>query len=435
MPKVAFYTLGCKVNQYETDAMMGLFKSKGYEIVDFEDIADVYIINTCTVTGEGARKSRQIIRRAVKKNPEAVIAVVGCYAQISPEKVIDIPGVDVIVGTNNKSRIVELVEQSRKSSLPLIHVNDIKKETEFEEISPYLYRGRTRAFLKIQEGCNQFCSYCIIPYARGPIRSRDPERILEEAYKLAEQGFKEIVLTGINLGAYGKDLDEHSINLEDIIKIICPIQGIERIRLSSIEPTEITENLIEAIKKYYKVCNHLHIPLQSGSLDILEKMNRPYTPDEYKRIINRVREEIPDVSITTDIMVGFPGETHHHFEETLRFVKEVTFSRIHVFKYSRRPGTPAASFSNQVPAKEKELRSQTLMKLAHLQEIDYYKAFIGRNLKVLVEQEFKGVNGFLEGYTDNYIPVCLKGDLSLQGEIVAVKLLEIKDKYVLGERI
>ena len=361
MPSAAFYTLGCKVNQYETDAMMGLFESKGYKLVDFDDTADVYVINTCTVTSQGARKSRQIIRRAVKKNPDSIIAVVGCYSQVAEEEIKKIEGVDLILGTKDKHKIVELVEsiaKSHRNLSPFVHVCDISKLNVFEEISPYIYKERTRAFIKIQEGCEQYCSYCIIPYARGPARSREPKAILREAKKLSERGFKEIVLTGIHLGTYGKGLNNEKITnkgigLEYILKELIKIDGIERIRLSSIEPTEISKELIDIMKNSSKICPHLHIPLQSGSYKILKKMNRPYTPEQYKKIISKIREEIKDVAISTDVMVGFPGETQDLFDETLKFIEEIGFSRTHIFKYSPHPETLAASLPDQVPSKVK----------------------------------------------------------------------------------
>ncbi len=440
MHSVAFYTLGCKVNQYETDAMMGLFESKGYKLVNFNDAADVYVINTCTVTSEGARKSRQVIRRAIKKNPESIVAVVGCYSQIAAKEIEKIKGVDLIVGTKEKHKIVELIERTAKSHrnlLPFVHVKDINNLNVFEEISPYIYKERTRAFVKIQEGCNQYCSYCIIPYARGPIRSRKLKEILKEVKELSNKGFKEIVLTGIHLGIYGKGSNDEKINnkeigLKNILEELIKIEGIERIRLSSIEPTEVSEEIIYIMKNSGKVCPHLHIPLQSGSREILNKMNRPYNPDQYRKIVSRIREGVKDVAITTDIMVGFPGETQDLFEETLRFVQEIEFSRTHIFKYSPHYGTAAASLPDQVPSKVKDIRSSILENIAKEQEYKFYKGFLGRTLKVLIEQEYNKSDNLMTGYTENYIPVNLSCNHTLQGTIQDVKLKELKEGYVFG---
>ncbi|MDI3534433.1 MAG: threonylcarbamoyladenosine tRNA methylthiotransferase MtaB [Thermosediminibacterales bacterium] len=437
MKTVAFYTLGCKVNQYETDAMAGLFKKQGYKISDFKSPADIYVINTCAVTEEAARKSRQVIRRAVKMNPDAVIAVVGCYSQIAAERVLKIPGVDLVIGSKNRHQIVELVEKLDKTKTkPLLEVEDIMKAREFEEIFEYTYKEKTRAFLKIQEGCNQFCTYCIIPYARGPIRSRRPENVFREAENLAKQGFKEVVITGVHLGAYGKELKDENVDIGDIVEEISKIEGIERIRISSIEPMEITDDLIERLAGIKKVCRHYHIPLQSGSKKILKWMNRRYTPDNFRHIVDAFRSKIPEVSISTDIMVGFPGETDELFDETMRFVEDVTFSRIHVFKYSKRAGTPAANFPNQVTKRKKEERSHKLIKLAQEQEKEYNKRFLGKTLKVLIEQEMNTGEGTqYEGLSDNYIRIYIKHKGLKKGEIYNVKIKRIENSHVIGELI
>ncbi|HHY13486.1 MAG TPA: tRNA (N(6)-L-threonylcarbamoyladenosine(37)-C(2))-methylthiotransferase MtaB, partial [Thermoanaerobacterales bacterium] len=432
MPSIAFYTLGCKVNQCESDAMIGLFKNKGYELVDFSDIADIYVINTCTVTKGGARKSRQIIRRAIKRNPQSIVVAVGCYPQVAVEEIKKIKGVDLILGTRDKNKIFELVENMVEpcQSSPLVHVSDINKINEYEEISPFIYNKRTRAFIKVQEGCNQYCSYCIIPYARGPIRSRKVEEVLYEAEKLSSKGFKEVVLTGIHLGAYGKGryderIDDKEIDLLYLLQELTKLEKIKRIRLSSIEPTEISAGLIDMIKNNEKICPHLHIPLQSGSKEILEKMNRPYTPEEFKAIVKNIREEVRDISITTDIMVGFPGETKEHFNETLTFVKEIGFSSIHVFKYSLHSGTVASTFPNQVPSKTKDKRSRILTDVAKKQECGFYEKYLGETLKVLVEQEYGKRENHVIGYTQNYIPVFFEGNIDLKGTIQNIKLMGI----------
>lgn len=431
MKKVAFYTLGCKVNQYETDAMAGLFEQKGYEIVDFNEKADVYVINTCGVTGEAAKKSRKSIRKAIRKNPNAVVAVAGCYAQTELEEIKRIPGVDVVIGTARKGDIVNLVEKAGESKKPIDVVKDILKVNEYEKISPFKRKEKTRAFLKIQEGCNQFCAYCIIPYARGPIRSRDPEDVVGEAAKLVEQGYKEIVLTGINLVMYGRDLPD--VDLKHIVKLIHNIQGLERIRLSSIEPVGITEDLIEGITSLPKVCPHFHIPLQSGSDVVLKKMNRRYTTQHYRHIISSLRQRIPDVSITTDIIVGFPGETEREFEKTCFFAEEMGFSKIHVFKYSKRKGTPAASMKAQVPEHEKRRRSSKLLMLSRRMEREYIDKFIGSIKDIIIEKEARGKRGLTEGITDNYIRVWVAHNNPAQGEVLKVKLIKREEDHAVGE--
>lgn len=432
MGSVAFYTLGCKVNQYETEAMGEIFEKAGYTIVGSEDKADVYVINTCTVTNLGDRKSRQFIRRAKRINPEAIIAVVGCYAQTAPDEVLSIEGVNIILGTNDRHKILAYVEKAMDEKEDKINaVVDIMQIKEFENLSIAEIKGKTRAYLKIQEGCNQYCAYCIIPYARGPIRSRRLEDIMEEVKRLAENGFKEIILTGIHVASYGKDLDNRS--LLDVIDAIHSVEGIERIRLSSIEPTIMTHEFIKRLLEYDKVCPHFHLSLQSGCTKTLERMNRKYTAQEYNEIVDRIREYMPKVSITTDIMVGFPGETQEEFEATLDFVKKIQFSQIHVFKYSPRKGTPAAKFLDQVSSAEKNKRSEALIKLAHESMIDYHRQFINEVKDVLFET--RTADHTFEGFTDNYIKVVCTTHQDLKGQIVRVKLRELKDDLMIGEII
>lgn len=433
MKKIAFYTLGCKVNQYETDSLAGLFEQKGYEIVDFDEKADVYVINTCSVTNESARKSRKAIRRAVRKNPEAIVAVVGCYAQTETERIKKIPGVDVIIGTANRKDIIDLVEKARNAEKPLTVVRDIMKVDEYEKISPIGRTEKTRAFLKIQEGCSEFCSYCIIPYARGPVRSRDLKDIVLETQRLAREGFKEIVLTGINLVMYGRDLGNTS--LVDVIERVHGVKGIERIRLSSIEPMGITEDLITLLTSLPKICPHFHIPLQSGSDVILKKMNRRYTTREYEEIIQAIREKIPEASITTDIIVGFPGETQNEFQKTYCFAKKIKFSRIHVFKYSQRKGTPASRMKPQVSSEEKRRRSAVLIQLSEELEKDYIDRFIGRVMEVIVEKKVKEMEGFFEGLTDNYIRVVFPLKRGKQGDLLKLRLIKRENSCVFGEPV
>jgi len=339
MDKVAFYTLGCKVNQYETEAMEEIFEKNDYVIVNSDEIADIYVINTCTVTNLSDRKSRQFISRAKKLNKDAIIAVVGCYSQVSPDEVEKIEGVDVIIGTTERNRILELCEKAKVENQRINIVRNIKSQKEFEPINIDDIKSKTRAYIKIQDGCSQFCSYCIIPYARGPIRSRSLDEIVEETQKLANAGFKEVVLTGIHVASYGKDTDKTP--LVKVLEEVGKVKGIDRIRLSSLEPTLIDENFMKSILKIGKVCDHFHLSLQSGSDTVLKRMNRKYTTSEYRNIVSIIRKYMPNAGITTDIIVGFPGETEDEFNETLDFVKEIGFSRIHVFKYSPRKGTPA----------------------------------------------------------------------------------------------
>ncbi|EMT38185.1 threonylcarbamoyladenosine tRNA methylthiotransferase MtaB [Thermoanaerobacter thermohydrosulfuricus] len=429
---VAFYTLGCKVNQYETEVMAELFKKAGYEVVDFNEKADVYVINTCTVTNRSDMKSRQEIRKARKKNPDALVVAVGCYVQVSPEEAFSLPEVDIAIGTKNKDKIVELVEEFTQKNQKLSVVNNIMTQKEYEEFGVTAYTERTRAYIKIQDGCNQYCTYCIIPYARGPVRSRDPKKVLDEVKRFADSGYKEIVLTGIHIASYGKDLK--NIGLLDIIKMIHEIDGIKRIRLSSIEPTFLTEEFVKEIANLPKMCRHYHVSLQSGCDETLKRMGRRYTTKEYKSVIDRLREYIKDVAITTDVMVGFPGETEEEFLKTYKFVEEICFSKMHVFKYSRRKGTRAYNFPNQVANHIKEDRSKKLIELSNRCEYKFMESFIGKTLEVLFEQPVKNMEGYVEGLTDNYLSVAVKGDRKLlRNEIFPVKIKEIKDNLLIGE--
>lgn len=431
MSKVAFHTLGCKVNQYETEAMAELFEKDGYEIVHEDEIADVYVINTCTITNLGDRKSRQFIRRAKNKNPEAVIAVVGCYAQTAPEEVMGIDEVDIVIGTKDRNKIVELSHQVIEKREKINIVTDIMKQHEFEEMKIENIEGKTRAFLKIQEGCNQFCSYCIIPYARGPIRSRKLDAVLSEVEKLSKNGFKEVVLTGIHVASYGKDIGE--IRLIDVIEKVHEVVGIERIRLSSIEPTIMTKDFLDRLIKLPKVCDHFHLSLQSGSDSVLKRMNRKYTTKEYKKIAELIREYMPNVGITTDIIVGFPGETEEEFIETCKFVDDIGFSRIHVFPYSPRKGTPASRHKNQISGDIKHQRSKELIKIGEENTQKFNNKFIGTTLNVLFEERAKSDSEFIEGYTTNYIRVLSKGSNSLEGKILPVKLENIQGDNLIGK--
>lgn len=418
MPLVAFNTLGCKVNQFETEVMEGLFKSHGYQIVDFSQYADVYVINTCSVTHLGEKKSRQIIRRAARINPEAIIAVTGCYAQVSPDQVAAIEDVDVIVGTQQRQRIVELVEQAAGSRQKINIVTNIMNADQFEDIPLFGVPERTRAFLKIQEGCTNFCTYCIIPYARGPLRSRPLASVASEAAKLAAAGFKEIVLTGIHLGAYGRDTDSR-LSLVDAVKTVLGIDGIMRLRLSSLESIEVSDELIAIMQNAPRLCQHLHLPLQAGNDQILAAMNRQYTTADYRRLIEGIRQKLPDIAISTDIIVGFPGENDAMFNDAMAFVDSIGFARTHIFPYSRRSGTPAAEYQGQVPDEIKKRRVQEMQILADRHTVAFQKKFNGRKLAVLFETEDKGT---VEGLTGNYIRVYASGTSATAGSLRMVRL-------------
>lgn len=431
MKRAAFYTLGCKVNQYETEAMIESFENAGYETVEYNEYADVYIINTCTVTNMGDRKSRQIIRRALDINPDAFVAVVGCYSQIAPKEVLDIPGVSLVVGTNERNRIVELVEYAMEKDEKLNLVNEIMEVREFEEMSIRNYKSRTRAFLKIQEGCDQYCTYCIIPYARGHIRSRRPESIIAEVKELAESGFREVVLTGIHVASYGKDLGGTS--LIDIIEKVHGVDGIQRIRMSSVDPNVMTDEFIGRLKNLPKICRHFHLSLQSGCDATLKRMNRKYTTEEYKRVVGKLREAFADVAITTDLIVGFPGETEEEFQETAAFIDEISFSGMHVFKYSPRKGTPASKFKDQVKPQVKDARSRIITEIARKNEEKFKKSFIGKSMKVLYEQPIDEKHSLYEGLTDNYIRVVSESGCDIKGKIIETVLLELKEDHMTGK--
>lgn len=432
---VAIYTLGCKVNQTESAAIAEMFKGRGYTITDFNQAADVYIINTCTVTHLGDRKSRQMIRRAAKTNPNAVIVVTGCYAQTSPGEVLEIPGVDLVVGTGDKNRIVELVEKSaEKMPQPVNAVTDIFAQQEFKELPTAAENGKTRAFIKVQEGCNNYCAYCIIPYARGPLRSRRPESIIAEIKKLVERGFKEVVLTGIHTGAYGLDFNDGT-DLATLVEKILTVPDLARLRLSSVEPNDITPELIDIAAKSKVFCRHLHIPLQSGDDTVLKNMRRRYTTQQFAQLIKDIREKIPDIAITTDVIVGFPGETDQMFENTYQFCQDIAFAGMHVFKYSPRKGTAAADFPNQVPAPKKEERSKRLVALAKKMAQNYGQKFVGQNVEVLVEQPVAGKVSFWEGLTDTYLRVEFAADGDLHGKFVLVQLTAYRDERLCGKML
>ncbi len=425
MKKVAFHTLGCKVNQYETHAMMELFKNAEYEIVSDKEFADVYVINTCTVTNVGDRKSRQFIRKMKTLNPDAVVAVVGCYAQVAPEEVENLEGVDIVIGTHGRKEIVRLVENKDEDRGGQF-VGDIMQVYEFEDLSLTEYEGKTRAFIKIQEGCNQYCTYCIIPYARGNIRSRNQELVLEEVNRLAKAGYQEVVLTGIHIASYGKDLQEENYFLE-LLRAINEIPGILRIRLSSLEPNLITNSFLKELQKVNKLCPHFHLSLQSGSDEVLKRMNRKYTRAEYHEAINLIRKYYDSPALTTDVIVGFPGETEKEFEATYDFVENLGFSEIHVFKYSPKKGTPAAKYKEQINGNIKQQRSERLISLGERLKKEYMNSFIGKSEEVLFES-FEPESETHTGFTTRYIKVKGKADKELPNDIQPVKILNIKEE-------
>jgi len=433
---VAVYTLGCKVNQNESYAIINLFKKAGYREVPFDHQADVYVINSCTVTHLADRKSRQMIRRAVKANPDAIVVVTGCYAQTAPGEVADIPGVDVVVGTRDRARLVDLVEQVKETQRPVRVVTDIKDAEVFEEISWETEQShRVRAYLKIQEGCNRFCSYCIVPYARGPVRSRPVGQVIQAARDLVGLGYKEIVLTGIHTGAYGMESSE-GVDLSTLIEKLLCIQGLHRLRISSIEPNEINDRLLGLMAEVPSLCRHLHVPLQSGDDAVLQRMNRVYRAEDYRNLVRKMRKKIPGLAVTTDVIVGFPGETDEAFSHTYHFVEEIKFSSLHVFKYSPRKGTPAADFSDQVAAVIKEKRSKELISLGKRLSEEYAKKNVGHTLEVLVEKQVPvGGQDYWEGHTDNYLTVKFPSDQSLKGQLINVRLDKYKDGAVFGHLV
>ncbi|MGL5380830.1 tRNA (N(6)-L-threonylcarbamoyladenosine(37)-C(2))-methylthiotransferase MtaB [Clostridium sp.] len=433
--KVAFSTLGCRVNVYESEAMAEKFLREGYEVVDFSEVADVYVINTCTVTNMGDKKSRQIISRARRLNEDAVIAAVGCYSQIAPKEVSEIPGVDVVLGTRNKGDVVYYVNKARDEGKSQVYVEGVLKNKKFEDLNIEEYQDKTRAFLKIQDGCNRFCTYCIIPYTRGSVCSKDPKKVIEEVTKLAEHGFKEIILSGIHTASYGLDL-EGTITLVDLIEEIEKVNGIERIRIGSIEPAFFTEEVIEKMKGFKKLCPHFHLSLQSGADATLKRMNRRYSAKEYEEAVELLRETMPTVSISTDVIVGFPGETDEEFNETYEFLKRIKLTKTHVFKYSQRKGTKAADMPNQLDGSIKEQRSKLLIELNDKNEREFTEKFIGEKMDVLIEQEVKGKENVYEGYTRNYIKVhvpCTCSDIT--GKIVEVNIKETNGEIAIAELV
>ena len=429
--KVAFSTLGCRVNTYESEAMAEKFVREGYEIVEFNEKADVYVINTCSVTNMGDKKSRQIISKARRLNEEAIIAAVGCYSQIAPNEVSAIEGVDVVLGTRNKGDIVYYVNKARDEQKQQIQVGEVLKNKEFEDLSIEEYQDKTRAFLKIQDGCNRFCAYCLIPYTRGAVCSKDFNKVIEEVKSLASHGFKEIILSGIHTASYGVDLEE-KVSVVDILEAIEKIEGIERVRIGSIDPTFFTEDVVRRIVSLKKLCPQFHLSLQSGCDETLKRMNRRYTSKEYEDIVNLLRDKIKDVSITTDVIVGFPGETDEEFNKTYEFLKRVKITKTHIFKYSQRTGTKAYSMENQVDGTIKEKRSKLLIELNKVNEENFTKSYIGKTLDVLFEEKYSKEEGYYVGYTKNYIRVIAKANCDISGKILNVTIKEAQCEIAKG---
>lgn len=417
--KVGICSLGCKVNIYESELVTNILKNNNYTVVDFEDKADIYIINTCSVTNESDKKSRKMINRAKKNNPAAIIIVMGCYSQVNAEDI----DVDIVLGNRDKSKIVEIIEEYIKTKQKKKIIYDLTK-VDFEKMEITNFDSHTRAFVKIQDGCNAFCSYCIIPYVRGRVRSKDPEDVIKEVTALVEKGYKEIVLTGIHTGRYGTDINT---NLEELLNKLVNIPNIYRIRLSSIEINEITPGIKKLLKENKVMAKHLHIPLQSGSDKILKLMNRRYNKEEFLSMVDNLRD-IPDISLTTDLIVGFPNEGEEEFNETIDTLKEIGFTKIHTFPYSKRKGTPAAIMDNQVSPEEKKKRVHRILDLSNRYEHNFYESKIGKIYDGVVEVHS---NGTTIVHTSNFIPVIIN-DIVEEGTIVDVKIEKVEDLKVYG---
>lgn len=435
MAKIAFYTLGCKVNQADTASMENLFLRSGHQLVSFDGEADVYIINTCVVTNTGQRKSRQTIHRAIRKNPNALIVVTGCYPQTAAEEVKAIAGVDMIIGNQDRAQIVQLVEErlAHRQTDTLDAVHKLTASTAFEEMAAGDITDKTRAFLKIQEGCNQFCTYCIIPYARGPLRSRSLESIRTETQRLISAGFKEIVLIGIHLGCYGKE-NPDGPTLYDAVKTVLDVPGVQRLRLGSLESVEVEPRLLTLMQEDARFCRHLHLPLQSGCDKTLQAMHRPYTTAKFKTLLADIKTKVPDIAITTDVIVGFPGETEADFETTCKFAESCGFSKMHIFPFSARKGTPAEKFAGAVTEAVKKERADILGRIDETMHKTFLQAMVGRTAEVLFEQP--AGEDYFEGLTGNYQRVFVKSSgRNLGGEILPVKITAFDGEKLLGEII
>lgn len=428
--KIAFYTLGCKVNTYETESVWELFKNEGFTRVDHKEFSDVYIINTCTVTNSGDAKSRKAIRRLIKMNPEAVIAVMGCYSQLASDEVFSIDGVDIVIGTKHRENLLGMVKKVLNERQRIQDVTDISRYREFDVVSVTNFTESTRAFLKIQDGCNNFCTYCIIPYARGPVRSRDKDSIIEEAKMLVKNNYHEIVLTGIHTGGYGQDLENYSFF--DLLNDLKDIKGLKRLRISSIEISELTKEIIYLISSHEVFAKHLHVPLQSGSDDILKLMKRKYNKSKYFDHIKQLREMIPGIAITTDVIVGFPSETDQMFEEMYEFIEKVGFSELHVFPYSKRNGTKAANMKEQINGIIKSYRVNQLLKLNSKLATQFIQENKDNPLSVIFE---KSDEEFTYGHSSTYVYIKVKKDEALHNQIKDVSIESIKYKDTFGKII
>jgi len=430
MKRVAFCTLGCKVNQYETNAMKESFIKSGYKLVSFEEESDIYVINTCTVTNMSDKKSRQMIRKAKQLNSDSIVVAVGCYAQVSKDNLEKIEEVDLILGNNEKKEIVKYVEKFQKEKV--VHLEDVLHQKEFIDFGTTVNMEKTRAVIKVQDGCDRFCSYCIIPYARGKVRSRKIEGVIEEVKTLANNGVKEIVLTGIHIASYGKDFKQ-DISLIDLLEQINKVQGIERIRLGSLEPTIMDEKFLNRLSKLEKICHHFHLSLQSGCNETLKRMNRRYTTEEFEKVTKLLRSTYKDVILTTDIIVGFPGETCEEFNKTYEFLKRICFYKMHIFKYSRRKGTKADLMENQVISEIQEERSKILIELSNKNQEKYNKEYIGKSVEVLFEEQD---GEYIKGHTSNYLIVKTKGQIEkYHNTICNVKITQNNGEELKGELV
>lgn len=429
--KVAFHTLGCKVNQHDSAIMAALFQDAGYEVVDFNDLADVYVVNTCTVTHLSDRKSRQMIRHAARENPAATIVVCGCYAQTAKAELEALDEVDLIIGTNERHKVVEAVETFRQDHVKTAYMADDEELFYYEDLPHERVSGMTRAYVKIQEGCDQFCAYCAIPYARGPLRSRSEQDTIDEINMLVERGYKEVILTGIHIGAYGRGVKDETCDLTGLCHRILDETAIERLRIGSLEGIEVTDALIEMIASDERMAKHLHLPLQSGCDKTLSAMRRPYDTEQFREMMRRIRGKVPNIAITTDLMVGFPGETDEDFKESLVFCNDIAFSAMHIFKYSMRSGTPAAAMPDQIDPQIKERRAKQMADVAQKNKLDYERRFVGQTLRILVEEQTK--DGLWTGHSSNYLLVTFPGENIRSGDFVDVKITSAERNRLLGE--
>lgn len=429
--KVAFHTLGCKVNQHDSAIMAALFQDAGYEVVDFNDLADVYVVNTCTVTHLSDRKSRQMIRHAARENPAATIVVCGCYAQTAKAELEALDEVDLIIGTNERHKVVEAVETFRQDHVKTAYMADDEELFYYEDLPHERVSGMTRAYVKIQEGCDQFCAYCAIPYARGPLRSRSEQDTIDEINMLVERGYKEVILTGIHIGAYGRGVKDETCDLTGLCRRILDETAIERLRIGSLEGIEMPDALIEMIASDERMAKHLHLPLQSGCDRTLSAMRRPYDTEQFREMMRRIRGKVPNIAITTDLMVGFPGETDEDFKESLVFCNDIAFSAMHIFKYSMRSGTPAAAMPDQIDPQIKERRAKQMADVAQKNKLDYERRFVGQTLRILVEEQTK--DGLWTGHSSNYLLVTFPGENIRSGDFVDVKITSAERNRLLGE--